>query len=116
MNIAWRSLLFGSIMAVIDTTMLGLIKAVQSHQLKSLYFMAIPTVAYMIQPWIFFNALKTESMTVMNLMWDLLSDVLVSLVGIFYFGEKIGRIRTIGLIMAIGSLALLSCDECDDKS
>jgi drug/metabolite transporter (DMT)-like permease len=70
--------------------------------------MIIPTIAYAVQPWIFFSAMKFESMIVMNLVWDLTSDLLVTLLGLFYFGEKLGRIRSIGLVLGMVSLCLLS--------
>lgn len=108
---AWKALLYGTVMALIDTGMLGLVKEVSKDGVKSLAYMIIPTIAYSIQPWVFLSSLKSESMTVMNLMWDLLSDLLVSLVGIFYFGEKIGGMRLGGLILGAISLAMLSWKE-----
>jgi EamA domain-containing membrane protein RarD len=109
--IAWQSLLYGLVMALIDTGMLGLVKEISKNSAKSIALMTIPTMAYAIQPWVFLSGLKNETMTVMNLMWDLLSDVLVSLVGIFYFGEQIGRTKTVGLILGIISLMLMAWKE-----
>jgi multidrug transporter EmrE-like cation transporter len=98
-------------MSLIDTGMLGLVKEVSKDGAKSLALMIIPTLAYAVQPWVFLSSLKSESMIVMNLVWDLLSDVLVSLMGIFYFGEKIGAIRACGLILGMISLTLLAWKE-----
>jgi uncharacterized membrane protein len=106
--IAWNTLLYGFLMASIDTTMLGLIKWISISHTKNLIYMIIPTIAYAVQPWIFFSAMKFESMIVMNLVWDLTSDLLVTLLGLFYFGEKLGRIRSIGLVLGMVSLCLLS--------
>lgn len=107
----YTALSYGTVMALIDVGMLGLVKEVSKSSIKYLGLMIIPTVAYAIQPWVFLSALRTETMTVMNLMWDLLSDVLVSLLGIFYFGEKIGPVRMAGLFLAFISLTLLSWKE-----
>jgi uncharacterized membrane protein len=106
-----RTLLYGLSMSLIDTGMLGLVKEISKDGAKSLAFMIIPTIAYAIQPWVFLSSLKSETMIVMNLVWDLLSDILVSLLGIFYFGEKIGTIRSIGLILGMISLSLLAWKE-----
>jgi multidrug transporter EmrE-like cation transporter len=117
--IAWRSLFFGFIMALIDTGMLGIIKKVSLtgpsnptnfvHTIQyNLSYMFVPTLIYALQPWIFLTAIKTESMTVMNLMWDLTSDVLVSCVGLLYFNEKLSFVRMCGLFLAFVSLGLLS--------
>ena len=112
--IVWRTILYGLIMAGIDAGMLGLIKEISKDGVKMLSLMVIPTLVYAIQPWIFLSALKTETMTVMNLYWDLSSDVLVSLLGIFYFKEKLGLVRSIGLGFGILSLSLLSYKGADD--
>ena len=109
--LVWRTLLYGTAMALIDTGILGLVKEISKDGAKSLAFMIIPTIAYAIQPWIFLSSLKYETLIVMNLLWDLLSDVLVSLIGIFYFGEKISSVRLIGLILGMVSLALLAYKE-----
>ena len=107
----WTTLMYGLIMALIDAGTLGIVKGVSRDGIKSLMFMTIPTLVYAIQPWVFLSAIKNESMTVINLTWDLISDVLVSIVGIFYFGEKIGFVRTCGLLLGLVSLALLSWNE-----
>jgi len=107
----YTAILYGSVMALIDVGMLGLVKEVSKSSIKHLGVMIIPSLVYAIQPWVFLSALRTESMTVMNLMWDLVSDVLVSLLGIFYFGEKIGTVRMAGLALAFVSLTLMSWKE-----
>jgi drug/metabolite transporter (DMT)-like permease len=73
--------------------------------------MIIPTLSYAITPWIFLHALKFESMVVMNLMWDLLSDVLVTLSGFFYFQEKVGPYKTIGVVLSLIALTLMSIED-----
>lgn len=112
--IAWRTIMYGLLMAGIDAGMLSIIKDVSLDGLKLLPLMAIPTAIYAIQPWIFLSAMKSESMTVMNLFWDLTSDVLVSAIGIFYFREKIGLVRSIGLVLGVMSLSLLAYKGPDD--
>ena len=101
-------------MASIDTSMLGLIKWISISHTKKLIYMIIPTIVYAIQPWIFFSALKFESMIVMNLVWDLSSDLLVTLLGFFYFGERLGRIRMLGLVLGMMSLCLLAYKDLSD--
>jgi multidrug transporter EmrE-like cation transporter len=101
-------------MAGIDASMLGLIKGISQDGVRMVSFMIVPTIVYAIQPWIFLSALKTETMTVMNLYWDLSSDVLVSLLGILYFKEKLGLVRSIGLALGVLSLSMLSYKGDDD--
>jgi multidrug transporter EmrE-like cation transporter len=50
----------------------------------------------------------------MNLMWDVLSDVLVTGTGVFLFKEKIGRTKMIGIGFAILAVIFMNCNEfCD---
>jgi drug/metabolite transporter (DMT)-like permease len=109
----WIPLAFGALMASIDVIMLGLIKSVSLDRLKMIRWMIFPTIIYAIQPWIFLESLKYESLIVMNLMWDLLSDVLVTLLGIFYFREKIGRYKQVGVALSLLSIFLLASADGD---
>lgn len=105
----WRTLLFGLGFGLIDSIALPITKAV-SHGLST-WYMAIPMLLYAISPYIFLKALAQESLTVMNLVWDLSSDIIVSLIGIFVFAEKIRPIKLLGIFSAIGSLFLLTYDS-----
>ena len=107
----WAPLAFGTVMAGVDVVMLGIIKTVSLNQSKLLRWMVIPTIAYAIQPWIFLQSLKFESLIVMNLMWDLISDVLVTLFGFFYFKEQLGPYKTIGVVLSLFSMALMSITD-----
>lgn len=110
MAIEWIPFTFAAVMATIDVFMLSIIKIVGTKA-KYLKWMIVPTIVYAIQPWIFLSALKFETMTVMNLVWDLMSDVLVTIVGIYYFGEKLGPVKSLGVFTALISIALLAYDD-----
>jgi multidrug transporter EmrE-like cation transporter len=110
MAIEWIPITFAAVMATIDVFMLSIIKIVGTKA-KYLKWMIVPTIVYAIQPWIFLSALKFETMTVINLTWDLISDVLVTIVGIYYFGEKLGPVKSLGVFMALISVGLLAYDD-----
>jgi len=93
--------------------MLGVIKTVSKDQAKLLRWMILPTIMYAIQPWIFLGSLQFESMIVMNLMWDLLSDVLVTMSGFLYFKESIGPFKKVGVIFSILAMFLMSIGETE---
>jgi multidrug transporter EmrE-like cation transporter len=98
----------GSMMAFFDIIMMSLAKL--SAKGKIPYGTALPlaTVFYAFEPYLFFKAMNYESLTTMNLIWDLSSDVLVTLVGIFYFGESIKGLRWLAVLFALFSLALFA--------
>ncbi len=109
------SLLFGLLMATIDAVMLSLIRALNLGWLKDfgwfrgIRWMVLPTLVYALQPWIFLKSLSFESLTVMNLLWDMTSDVLVTLVGLLYFGEDIGPRKMAGVVLSFVAMCLLGC-------
>ncbi len=109
-NINWTPIAYGAVMASIDVFMLGVIKKV-STQAWVMKWMILPTLIYALQPWIFLSSLRFESLIVMNLMWDLISDILVTATGFLYFKEKIGPYKTLGVILSFVSIVLMSLQD-----
>ena len=101
---------FGVSMALIDTFMLSFLKYVRSQNL-SVYWIAVPMVIYMLQPILFYTSLGYETMTVMNLLWDVISDVLVTFIGLVLFKETIGPYKKAGVIFSFLSIVLMSLND-----
>ncbi len=100
-------LVYGTYMATVDVFMLGILKAINLGWVsKSLIF--LPTLIYAMQPWVFLTSLDYESLTVMNLLWDVISDVLVTMEGLFFFQEKVSRTKMLGVGLSLISVFLLS--------
>lgn len=53
------------------------------------------------QPLIFLQSLNYETMTVMNILWDITSYVIVSLIGLIYFNEGLTIHKKIGLFLLL---------------
>jgi hypothetical protein len=98
----------GSMMASLDVVMMSLAKL--SSKGKIAYGTALPiaTLVYALEPYIFFKSMNYESLTTMNLIWDLSSDVIVTLFGVFYFKESIKGLRWLAVLFSIFSLALFA--------
>jgi multidrug transporter EmrE-like cation transporter len=103
------SLILGLLMALIDVISLSLLKAINLGWLKNVLWMIVPTAIYSLQPWLFLKSLQFESLTSMNLIWDMLSDVLVTLVGLFYFKESLSFKKMCGVGLSFVSIYLLCC-------
>ncbi len=110
-SINWIPVGFGALMASIDVFMLSIIKSISGNPSRFLKWMILPTIVYAIQPWIFLSSLQFESLIVMNLMWDLISDILVTATGFLYFKEKIGPYKTLGVILSFVSIVLMSIQD-----
>jgi multidrug transporter EmrE-like cation transporter len=109
-------LAFAGLMAFIDTIVLSLFKGYSSGLIKWRAVVPIGMVLYSLHPYIFLQALNYESMTVMNLLFDVLSDISVTIMGLFYFKESLSNIKRVGLVFAFIGIILLSYDSINGKS
>jgi drug/metabolite transporter (DMT)-like permease len=110
-SINWVPVGFGALMASIDVFTFSITKTISDNRSRFLKWMVLPTILYAIQPWIFLSSLQFESLIVMNLMWDLMSDVLVTATGLLYFKEKLGPYKTLGVILSFVSIVLMSLED-----
>ena len=103
-------LIYGTYMATVDVFMLGILKAINLGWFSS-SLIFLPTLIYAMQPWIFLKSLEFESMTVMNLLWDVISDVLVTGTGLYFFKEKLSRTKMMGVGLSLISIMLMSSKD-----
>jgi drug/metabolite transporter (DMT)-like permease len=101
---------FGAAMASIDATMLSLIKTIHLEKV-SLGWILVPMILYALQPVLFYFSLQYESLTVMNLLWDVVSDVMITCIGLFIFREQIGPYKKAGVILSFLSIVLMSLND-----
>jgi drug/metabolite transporter (DMT)-like permease len=106
-----NSLLFGGAMATGDSIVLSTLRAYSLGYIKSKFAVVLAMIFYSLQPLIFLKSLAYESLTVMNLMWDVMSDVSVTIIGLFYFKEKISIYKKIGVLFSVISIMLLTYED-----
>jgi len=99
---------FGVCMASLDIVMMSLGKFAAKGRVPYGTALTLGTLVYSFEPYLFYTSLKYESLTVMNLIWDLTSDVIVTCLGVFYFGESIKGLRWLAVLFAIFSLGLFA--------
>jgi drug/metabolite transporter (DMT)-like permease len=102
---------YGFLIAFLDALMLTMVKQISLEKRQILRWMVFPTVVYAIHPWIFLKSLEFESLIVMNLIVDLASDLLVTLLGFFYFKETIGPFKVIGVILSFIAMIFMSIND-----
>jgi drug/metabolite transporter (DMT)-like permease len=102
-------------MASIDVISLGLMKDYTLGKLSPKYII-LGIVLYALQPLFFLKSLEYETMTVMNILWDLISDILVTASGLLYFKEKLSPIKQLALVFAFISIVLFSYDDMSPQS
>jgi multidrug transporter EmrE-like cation transporter len=106
-------ILFGTCMAIVDIFMMSATKMVSTGALSSSVGIPLAISLYAMEPLIFLRAMKYEGMVVTNLVWNLMSNIIVTLQGVLVFGESIKGLRWLGIGMSLLSLALLAYTNDD---
>jgi drug/metabolite transporter (DMT)-like permease len=103
----WYTLGFGALLALMDSISLPILKGVKMNEWPR-WLLSIPICLYALDPIIFYTALGTETLTIMNIVWDLMSDVIVTIIGIFFFKEVLPLSKKIGVGMSFIGLFLMT--------
>ena len=101
---------FAATMAGIDSSMLSLVKYISTSE-KHIGWIVLPMIIYSLQPVLFYLSMKYETLTVMNLLWDVISDVIITFIGLMIFKEKIGPYKKLGVIFSFFSIILMSLND-----
>jgi len=99
-------LFFGILMSLIDVAMMSSAKMVKEGTLSSSVGVPFIFIIYALEPLIFLKALNYEGIVITNLIWDLTSDILVTLQGILVFGETLSPLRWIGVVFAMIAIVI----------
>ena len=102
-NFGIYGLLVAFILAMNDVISFGIAKLIYL-EIFSINSLAIPIILYGFQLPIFYYGLKFSSMKLLNVSWNLISNILVSSIGFFYFKEKVNNIEIVGFIFAFLSI------------
>ena len=105
MNIFNNSVVIGLCMTVIDIISMGITKKIHLGLLEY-NWLAIASGLYAGQMLLFNYGLSTTSMAVLNLSWNLFSNIVITLLGIYYFKENINNLETYAIIFALFALFL----------
>lgn len=103
--------LYAFYMASIDAVVMPLLKAKKLGMLTGNWMFPLASIVYASQPFIFYKSLSSDSMTIMNILWDVMSDVLVTIVGVFIFGETLTPTQWVGITLSILGISLLGYDN-----
>jgi multidrug transporter EmrE-like cation transporter len=102
-----RTLLYGLVFGLLDASSLPVVKNVSIGW--SRWWLIVPVALYAISPFIFLSALKSgETLTIMNLVWDLTSDVIITIIGLVIYAEKLSPVKLLGVVFSFISLFLMT--------
>lgn len=101
------TVLFGLSMAMVDVFVLSLLKMRYNKTITTDWVFIIAFLIYGFQTVIFYKSLSYGNLTNMNLLWDLSSDILVTIVGIYFFKEAVTTLQRVGILLGMISIYLL---------
>ena len=104
-------IVFGLVMALIDITMMGTLKFIDQGKLAYAIGFPIATLLYAFQPFVFLKAMSHSNMLSTNLIWNLASNILVTLLGVFFFKEKIKGLKWLAIGLSLFSLGIFAYSD-----
>jgi len=109
------SIFFGIILASNDVINMGITKKINLNELSSNWLYLV-YILYGFQMIIFYYGMKTAPMSVLNLTWNLLSNIIITIIGIYYFKENITHLETWGILFALFALFLFVISNFNNLS
>ena len=107
------SVLFASLMTVVDISAFGIVKEISLRGLNP-YFLAVSMILYSIQPFIIWNSLSYQSLTVMNITWNIISSISVAILGLVFFNERLAQRELLGVVLGLTCIYLFSFTDKTD--
>lgn len=98
------------ILSLIGAVSLVVIKKIDNKILSN-YWIIIPILISIITIFLTFIGLKYTSLTILNMQWNVISNVIVTLAGVLYFNEVHSTYEIIGLTLGFFSIIILSIEH-----
>jgi multidrug transporter EmrE-like cation transporter len=102
------SLGFGFLLAGIDLIMMYITKQYSKGIFASPGWMIIPPLLYALDPFILLSSLRFETLAVVNMIWNVISNILVTAMAFFILGETVSSTKMIGIGLSFVALFFLS--------
>jgi small multidrug resistance pump len=110
MNNNIRSLLISFILAmvIIDIICFSLVKYIYIHNKINQLWLIVPALLYGGQMILFYISLKYIHMVTLNIIWNIISSMIVTIIGIYLFKENLNLYQIIAIIFGLISIILFS--------
>jgi len=112
-NFSLLPIAFGTLMAMNDVFMMTSLKLVHNQTIPNLPGVVFSLVCYLLQPLIFLKALNYQGMAQTNLVWNLISNTIITIEGVLVFKESVKGIRWLAILTGLFSVALFAYSNDD---
>lgn len=104
-------ILYASGMVVMDVIIMTLLKLKKLLVLNNFLILPFTMLAYSIQPLLFYTALSSQGIGIINGMWNAISTIIIALIGFLVFSEKISVRNWIGIALCASGILLIGLDS-----
>ena len=102
--------LYAIYLASVDGIAMSFLKAHKLGMVKNIFVFPLSMIIYSLQPLVFYSGLSFSGMYELNILWDAISDILVGIIGIAIFNEKITFYKVTGFILCLLGIIALGMD------
>ena len=113
-TVHWIPIAFATGMAMIDSLAFSILKKISLKEL-GMMFLPLSMLIYSSQPVIFLQALKFENMAIVNLLWNMMSNILVTFTGLVLLQEKVGLFKGIGIVLSFVAIFLMTFEDGESE-
>ncbi len=98
-------------MVIMDVFIMILLKLKNLLILNNFLILPVTMIVYSMQPLLFYTALSSQGMAIINSMWNAISTVIIALIGFLVFSEKISVRNWIGIALCASGILLIGIDS-----
>ena len=109
-NLFNSGLFYGLILASNDVINMSIVKNISLGVLTQ-NWLYIAYILYGLQMIIFYKGVQVTGMSVLNLTWNLISNIVITLIGLYYFKENITHLERWGILFALFALFLFELSQ-----
>ena len=109
-NSYWMWLL---LLIIVEVSSITMIKYASTNNTISLLIPGI--IGFGILGYILYNIFNLGSMAVTSAIWDILSIIIITIIAVSFFGEKVDIYHGLGLIFAIIALLFVNKKDIQDS-
>lgn len=100
-------MLLALVLAGVDVVILSGLKMRYLGKIKGDWIFVVAFLVYGCQSLVFYKSLQYGTLTQMNMLWDVTSDILVTIVGLYLFREAVTESQKLGILFAFIAIFLL---------
>jgi drug/metabolite transporter (DMT)-like permease len=100
------AIFIGIILSIIDIICFSLTKTIFINKDINRLWLSLPFILYGGQILLFFYGLNNASMGELNIIWNIVSSIVVAIVGVYLYMEEFNNIKIIALLLGLVSIFL----------